>query len=273
MKFKTIFMLFNAVVLMAFLFVALVPFIMLGSEFSQLFWTQNWILVLLFVLFIVILDGYFILNWKLFIYLEQENWPALMGYLENKIFEKEQFKFRYMNLYVNTSLSVSNLEKIHRLELEIREKKPEMLIPMALPLGLPYLLKKDDQSAAEYFRDVLKLKGLKHKTWLQWCLAFILIGQRQVEEAVGPLLDAMKSEKHDGVLMLLILFLLDSLRIHVPSEEQDEITRHNMELKIKVQDKNTWEKMLSKSRDRNLLPTLLISLLKEARQWIVQLEG
>jgi len=273
MKFKTIFLLFNLVVLFAFLFVALVPFIMLGSDFSQLFWSQNWILVLLFFLFIVLLDSYFILNWKLFIFLEKEDWAGLMSYLEDRIFTQGKLKNRYLTLYVNTCLSVSNLDKIYRLEMEIREKKPEALPVMALPLGIPYLLKKDMDKSEEYFSQVLQLQHLKDQTWLQWCLAFSLISQKKIEAAVDPLIDGLKREKKDAVLQLLLLFLLDSLRAHVPSEEQEMITQRTMELKPLVQSSAQWEKALGRSKDKNLLPTLLGSLLKDAREWILQVEA
>jgi len=273
MKFKTIFLLFNLVVLFAFLFVALVPFFMLGSDFSRLFWTQNWILVVLFFCFILLLDGYFILNWKLFIYLENEDWAGLMAYLEERIFQQGKMKLRYLSLYVNTCLSVSNLDKIHRLEMEVREKKIEMLGALALPFGIPYLLKKDDSRTEDYFREVLKLDNLKEPSWINWCLAFSLISQKKIEFAVNPLIIALKEEKKDQVLLLLVLFMLDSLRTEIPTEDQELVTSSTLTLKEKIGSHSAWEKALAKSKDRNLLPTLLGSLLKDARDWLSQVKG
>ena len=49
MKFKAIFVIFNLIILVSFLFIFLIPFFMLGWDYTQVFWTENWSVALVFV--------------------------------------------------------------------------------------------------------------------------------------------------------------------------------------------------------------------------------
>ena len=53
-------------------------------------------------------------------------------YLEEKIYVKGQFRRQYIRLMINTSLAVSNLDKIDRLAKEISDRKPGLLPRYAL---------------------------------------------------------------------------------------------------------------------------------------------
>ncbi len=66
MKFKTIFILFNAVIIFSFLIIYFMPLMMLGWEYATVFWSKNWFLPLLFAGVLALLNTYFISNWKLF---------------------------------------------------------------------------------------------------------------------------------------------------------------------------------------------------------------
>jgi len=70
MKFKTIYILFNAVILISFAFIFFMPLLLLGSDYFSLFVAKNWIAGVLFVITLIIINGYFLANWKLFRLLE-----------------------------------------------------------------------------------------------------------------------------------------------------------------------------------------------------------
>ena len=103
MKFKTIFFLFNGIILFSFLFIALMPLFVLGGEYTRIFWGENWFLALLFLIFISVLDAYFMMNWKMFSYLKKEDWPGLTAYLEKEIYEKQRLSARNIKMMINTS--------------------------------------------------------------------------------------------------------------------------------------------------------------------------
>ena len=273
MKFKTIFILFNIIVLFAFLFITLIPLIMLGNEYSSLFWSQNWILVALFILFIGILDGYFLMNWKLFHYLEEEDWPGLLYYLEEKIFDKKRLNKRYATLYINGALSVSNLDKIDRLEAEIRSKKPDLFRSTGLQLGVNRLLKKDASGSEGFFRDVLAMDKVRDREWLLWCLAFSCYSDKRTEEAVEPLMEILESKVKDPVLRLLDCYLLDTLRDNIPLEKQGLLSDKTLALKKETLSLSAWNRALEKSRERNILSVFMSSLIEDAYKWIGQIEG
>jgi hypothetical protein len=272
-KFKTIFILFNIIVIFAFLFITLIPLIMLGSEYSSLFWSQNWILVAVFILFISILDGYFIKNWKLFRYLEEEDWPGLLFYLEEQIFDRKKLNKRYITLYINGALSVSNLDKIDRLEAEVRDKKPELLSFSGLQFGINRLLKRDSGGAEEYFREILSLEKLKDREWIQWCLAFSCYSDKRPEDAMEPLMAILESSVKDPVLRLLDCYLLDTLRDKVPLEKQELLSNKTLILKKEIVSQTAWNRALEKSRESNILSVFMSSLIEDAHKWIGQIEG
>ncbi|NLJ47390.1 MAG: hypothetical protein GX430_12650, partial [Treponema sp.] len=62
MKFKTIFILFNAVVAFSFLFIFLFPLFILGGEYAVGFWKTNWFLGILFLVILGILNWFFLSN-------------------------------------------------------------------------------------------------------------------------------------------------------------------------------------------------------------------
>ncbi len=273
MKFKTIFILFNVIVLFAFLFITLIPLIMLGSEYSSLFWSQNWILVALFVIFIGLLDGYFIMNWKLFHYLEEEDWPGLLSFLEEKIFERKHLSKRYASLYINGALSVSNLDKIDRLEAEIREKKPALFKTTGLQFGVNRLLKRNNAEAEDFFKEILAMEKIRDREWLLWCLAFSSYSDKRTDEALEPLMAILESKAKDPVLRLLDLYLLDTLRDQVPLEKQTLLSEKTLSLKKDTQSASSWNRALEKSRENNILSVFMSSLIEDAYKWIGQIEG
>ena len=273
MKFKTIFILFNIIVIFAFLFITLIPLIMLGSEYSSLFWSQNWILVIVFVFFIGVLDGYFIVNWKLFHYLEEEDWPGLLFFLEEMIFDKKKLTRRYINLYINGALSVSNLEKIDRLEAEVRDKKPDFLARSGLQFGINRLLKRDSAGTETFLKEILAMDKVKDREWINWCLAFSCYSDKRPDDAMEPLLLILESSTKDKVLRLLDYYLLDTLRDKVPLEKQSLLSEQTMNLKKEIISLTAWNRALEKSRENSILSVFMSSLIEDAYKWIGQIEG
>ena len=263
MKFKTIFFLFNAIILFSFLFIALMPLFVLGGEYTRIFWKENWFLALIFLLFISVLDGYFLMNWKMFTLLEKEDWPGLIAYLERQIYEKKKITSRNIRMMVNTSLTVSNLDKISRLEKEVSDKKPEILAKHGILLGIPYLLEQNLEEGKAFFTGCINNASEKDKPWLQWCYAFLLLSGREKDEAAPYLSDLGRSGK-DQVLKLLSIYLLST--IASPGDGEPEALKKSFLDENPSREK--LEKIITRTKGDNVVVLLLSSILDDARNWL-----
>ena len=263
MKFKTIFFLFNGIILFSFLFIALMPFFILGAEYTRIFWQENWILALIFLLFISVLDGYFIINWKMFSLLEREDWSGLTAYLEREVYEKNRINNRNIRMMVNASLTISNLEKIGRLRKEVSERKPELLGRFGTMLGLPYILQRDKEAGGEFFRECMNRASKGDLPWLQWCYSFLLMSDGEFDEASSYLKD-LAGERKDTVLQLLSLYLLSTIT-NGSDNEQDELKRAFLS---KYPRKETLTRIINRSKGNNVVVLLLSSILEDGQNWM-----
>lgn len=267
MKFKSIFFLFNIVVLFSFSLIFLLPLILLSGSYSSVFWMDNWYLALIFVLLIAALDSYFIINWKLFIYLEKEDWNNLTQYLEEKLYVKGQFRKQYIKLMINTSLAVSNLDKIDRLAKEISDRKPKLLSRYALLLGIPLFLNGKTSEALIHYGTYKDINETKDLNWVKWVYAFSLIRNNNIEMAESVLLEIIEN-KIDDVLKILVLYSLNS--INSKSQTADSSLDEHIE---KYSDEKKWINYVDSLRNKNIFILLLTGILEEARKWEKSSEG
>ncbi|QEN07159.1 hypothetical protein EXM22_03835 [Oceanispirochaeta crateris] len=264
MKFKTIFFLFNGIILFSFLFIALMPLFVLGAEYTRIFWGENWFLALLFLIFISVLDAYFMINWKMFSLLEKEDWPGLTSYLETEIYEKKRLSSRNIRMMVNTSLTISNLDKIIRLEKEVSEKKPSLLSRYGAMLGIPYLLNQNKEEGKIYFKDCIAQSSAKDLPWLEWCYSFLLLADQKLDEA-KTYLSSLSAQTKDSILRLLSLYLLST----ISGKAQDEALVQNKRSFIEqYPDRQSLEKDVLKSKNKNIVVLLLSSVLDDSQNWL-----
>ena len=77
MKFKTIFLLFNIIIVISFVFIFFMPVFMLGADYGITFWQKNWPLAIFFVLILAAFNGFFLSNWQVFSLIEAERWDSI----------------------------------------------------------------------------------------------------------------------------------------------------------------------------------------------------
>ena len=263
MKFKIIFILFNIVILVSFLVIYFMPLIMLGWDYTKVFWSRNWGLPVLFVAIIGLLNAYFVFNWKLFTLLEREDWPSLITYLERRIFEKKIIITQQVRILVNAYLVRSDLDAIAKLEEFIKEQKPNVLSRFALIFGLPYLLRNDSDEMAAYFAGFVGQKG-KDGTWIRWNYAFALVLQGKKDEA-EQMLGGVCAEQGEPVLSLLSAYLLESLQPEDGSRRRlVEDGRNRLKKRYTP---TLWAREVEKSRN-NVQVVILAKLVEEATDWL-----
>jgi hypothetical protein len=263
MKFKIIFILFNIVILVSFLVIYFMPLVMLGWDYTRVFWGRNWGLPVVFVAIIGLLNAYFVFNWKLFTMLEREDWPALIAYLERRMYERKLIVTQQVRILVNAYLVRPDLGAIEKLEAFVREHKPRVLPRFALVFGIPYLLRNNSDEMESYFSRFVDIKS-KDGGWLRWNYGFALILQGKKEEAENRLVSVC-GEKTESVLSLLAVYLLDSLK------PEDDAAITLIEAKRASLRKRYTEAMWAKEVERgrnNIQVVILSKLVDEATEWL-----
>lgn len=217
MKFRTIFILFNVVIVTSFLFVFLLPLFLLGPEPSLAFWRGNWYLALVFLLLIAALNSFFLLNRKTFSLVEKEDWGELSAHLVGLMFPKSRFSSSRVRLLVNAYLLQSDIAGIERLEAELAAKKPAVLRRNALLFGVTRLLRNRPEEAASFFEKYLESRDVESRDWLRFDYGFSLVLQKKSADALPFLEEGCRSR--DPVLCLLAAYLLGSVGAACAADE------------------------------------------------------
>ena len=262
MKFKLIFILFNAIILISFLAIYFMPLIMLGWDYTRVFWGRNWGLPLFFVAVIGLLNTYFILNWKVFTLLEREDWPRLISHLEHRIYKKRVILGQQVKILVNAYLVHSELEAIGKLEEFVRDRKPKLLPKSVLAFGIPYLLRNEAEEMERYFSQFVHIRG-REGPWVRWNYAFSLIlkgDKKNAESALAGLCE----EKTEPVLGLLSAYLLYSLK---PESDQAALAGRRRTLLRSRYTPSQWAREVERSRS-SVHVVVLQKLIEEATDWM-----
>lgn len=264
MKFKTIFIVFNLVIVFSFAFIFFMPLLMLGQGYFPLMLEQNLIPALLFVFTLIIINSYFLSNWKLFNLLEAENWPQLIEFLEEEIFTRNRIRGSYIKMLINAYLLSSAIEKITSLEAHIAERKPLLINRYAIHFGIPYLLKRSPGEAENYFSKLIAASKVHSRVWVQWNYAFSLMQQHKFDDA-KEILMALAENRKDHLLLLLTLYLLDSF------SKNDAVVAAAVsagcEYLKKRYTQNSFQKKLERSH-KNIEVLLLSRIFDDALGWL-----
>jgi hypothetical protein len=268
-KFKTIYILFNAVILVSFALIFFLPLIMLGPEYFSIFVSRNWIAGMLFLATLVIINVYFLRNWRLFRLLEQEDWPALIQLLEDRVYRRKRLMRNNIKMLVNAYLITSRLGEILSLSAFVEQNRPELIKRFALPFGIPYLLQNDPKAAERFFGKFRQVKGATDYHWLVWNYAFALLQQKQVEAARTALLDVLDQEP-EPVLRLLTLYMLDS--VSGKDDEYGSLIETGRGELTRRYTPESWGRAVD-SASKNLEVVLLAPIVRDASAWLFPKTG
>lgn len=261
---KAIFLLLNAVLGVAFLVIFLTPLFLVGGDWFSLFWTRNWPIALVFAVTLAAIDTYFLLNWKLFTALENENWAEVAGFLEGRILRRGWITAGRVRLLLNTYLVTSNTEGILALEAYLAKKRPSLLAKFSLPFGIPHLLAKDPAASEAWFRAQLERPRLADRDWTRWNHAFCLLQARRRDDARSVLTDLV-DQVTDPVLLLLAVYLLEA--IPQPDTAAQARVAARRESLRSAHTPSSIQKAIEKS-GANIQVVVLSKLLQDATQWL-----
>jgi len=275
MKFRTIFMLFNIVILSSFAFVFLMPVFVLGPSSTMDFWKDNWYLGLFFILLIAGLNAFFLANRRVFVLVEREDWGGLSAYLVKTMFGSDpsrpgRFRSSRVRLLINAYLLQSDAEGIARLESELAAKRPDLLRKNALLFGVTRLLAGRSAEAESFLKDYLGAKDADFPDWLGFDYGFSLIMQKRIVEA-RPYVEAALLSR-DAVLRALAAYMLGTL---CSEAEADEAARESArekaaaarELLRKRFDEGRWAKEVERAKAEVHI-VILSKLVDESGRWL-----
>jgi hypothetical protein len=271
MKFRTIFILFNVVILTSFVFVFLLPIFLLGAGSSLAFWKDNWYLAGLFLVLLGGLNGFFLLNRKTFSLVEREDWGALSAHLVSLMFPKGRFRSGQVRLLVNAYLLQSDVAGIERLESELAAKKPELLRRNALLFGVTRLLRNKSDEAEAFFASYLDSKDVESRPWLRFDYGFSLVLQKRAAEALPYLEEGAKAR--DPVLCLLSAYLLGSVGASSKDGEERtscvataEAARESLKKRFAAA---KWNKEVDRAKSEVHI-VILSKLIDDAGRWLYE---
>jgi len=272
MKFKTIFILFNVVVGVSFLFVFLMPFFVLGASYSLEFWKGNWPLALFFVAVLAVLNVFYASNRVVLSLVEREDWNGLSSWLSTRVFDRGILKPVYVRFLVSTALNRSDLATIDRLEAVLREKKPALLARNAVLFGVVYLLRNDAVASERFFSGMAGRRDADSSGWLSFDHGFSLVLLHRESEAVAPLKRAA-GRSSDAVLVLLASYLLGTMcAAAAAGTERDALdafaSGRRREL-AKRYGPERWSREIERARGEVHI-VILTKLVDEASRWLRQ---
>lgn len=274
MKFRTIFILFNVVIVASFLFVFLMPFFILGAAYSFAFWKSNWYLALFFIVLIAGLNTFFLTNRRVFLLVEREDWSALAAYLVDQIFRKGRYKPNHIRLLVNAYLLQSDVGGIERLETELAAKKPALLRKHAVLFGVTRLLRNRSAEAESFFASYLDAKDVEAAPWLRFDYAFSLVLQKRIVDALPYLREGLASK--DAVLALLSAYILASLgAASVGPEDRTELVELTEDARTRLKRRfpgKRWARELERAKNEVHI-VILTKLIDDASAWLISEKG
>lgn len=266
MKFKSIFLFFNIVLIFSFGFIFLMPLFAVSPDFALEFWSQSWYMGLGFLLVLLALDGFFLSQWKLFRFLEKEDWAGLKDHLQVQVFEKKKFSSRNIRFYINACLLTSTASDIGVLREAVVKQAPRQAQRWALGLGLPFILEGKGDPVVQYFGEMKDKKGVREAPWLRLAYAFGLMLTKTYGR-LGPELLPLTGAKNPPALRLIALYLLNNIRSADPTlgPKVDGLLPGLKSL----MDRPAWENYLERARDKHMLLVFLSRLADEALDWLL----
>jgi hypothetical protein len=211
MKFKTIFIIFNAIILLAFLFFFTMPLFMYGTNQFFLSLSKTWIALAIFITILGLFNTYFIINWHFFHLLEKEDWFGLIKHMEHKIYTKKSVTRYNVKFLINFYICTSNIEGIKKLKDYLKFHKPNLIGFFAIQFGIPYLLTQKFDEAKDFFEKLLTLPHVRGKDWIRWNYGISLMKLDQKEDARLEFLSLL-SFRNNPIVYVLSLYMLDSLK-------------------------------------------------------------
>ena len=252
LKFKSVIIFFNVLMILFLGVMLIIPLVILGKDLAFVFLRSSWFIAPLILLALTFLDVYFALNYKIYALLEKEDWPALIQELENKVLQKNRYSSRLVKLLINSYLVLSDVNSVTALEKRLSITKSSLLNENALSFSAARILSKDYQGSVEFlapkYAGEFKGKG-SNAEWVRFYYGFSLLLSRNFEAAADVLI-LLAREGRDGIPAgLSAYFLSENLSAFLPLRSEnlkEEANAAKDRVKRSLHRRSDWDKELKR---------------------------
>ncbi|MGI9255345.1 MAG: hypothetical protein ACR2PY_00245 [Salinispira sp.] len=265
MRYRLAFIIFNIIIIAAFLFASFLPAFMLGMEYMFAVWERSWLSPVLFLAILLILDAYFIYNWKFFAYLEKKDWTGLQAYLDKQISEKKRIAHSKFLILLNTYVIQGKFDTICDIGTLIKTRHPALFKRTIHSFGAAYIVRKDYEGLINFFQDILKDREITATGWADWMVAFANFRTGEMEIA-GKRLLIIAMNARDEMLRLLSLYLLIEF---VEFDVSDEICKKFLTQIRNKYSPSSWSKKIE-ARKNQFHILLFSDFIEQAGEWCMK---
>jgi len=253
----------------------ILPLAALGKALAVDFYRDCWYLAPLVFAVLVLVDCYFVVNYRIYVLLEKEDWPALIQELEQRVVRKGRYNGRLVKLLAASYLVISDANSVTGLEKKLGIAKPRLVNDNALIFGTARVLSKDYQGAVEFFGSrisgQMSGKSRDRAEWLRWYFGFSLLLARRFEEAADCFI-LLAREGRNGILAgLSSYFLEETLAPFLPrrKELRDEAAAGRERVRKELKTRSDWEREL-KPVKTEVYAVVLLSYIGKAENYLYQ---
>ena len=272
MKIQSIFILFNAILVIFIVLIGFFPTLILGADMASFFWRNNWFLLLVFVFILAAFDVFYFSHRRLYSLLEKEDWPALAHYLEDKIFRQGKYSKRLVRLLANSYIILSDSSAVINLESKASIVKASLVDDNVLVFGTAMILGKDFPGAVRFFEARLGTVKPALRIWVAWYFAFSLLLNRQYEKARVEFSRLVLASDDEVITGLSAFILANTIMKALPEYklvlESITIDGRNKALKALPQEKD-WEREIGRIKTE-VHALVLSKILLETGQWLYE---
>jgi hypothetical protein len=260
---------FSIILIVITLITALLPL-----KFSQAGYAVNFrhltLPLLLFMAFLLIfMSIFFLFNYRLFLLLEREDWPALAYYLEQKIFVKGKYSSRNVRLLASSYLVISDFQSVSKLENKALLAKPSLVDKNVLIFGAAKVLSGSHTEAAAFFQSHLGKSMKEDKQWVRWFCGFSQLLSGAFNQAEPDFSSLAVSSDNALITGLSAYFLHNSIAKHsLNPNECRETAKNSRERVIKtIKNAENWKKEAEKMRTEIHI-AVIRKYIDEAGKWL-----
>jgi hypothetical protein len=174
LKFKYLIIAFSILIVLFLLITALLPMFAPDMVYAANLRYMTSPLLIFISVILVCFGIFFLINYRLFLLLEREDWPALAYYLEQKIFVKNKYNSRYVKLLASSYMVISDYPSIIKLENKAFLAKKSVVEKNVLIFGAARVISGDYNGAAAFFETHLEKSKLRKEDieWVNWFYGF-----------------------------------------------------------------------------------------------------
>jgi hypothetical protein len=220
---------------------------------------------------LVCLGIFFLFNYRLFLLLEREDWPALAYYLEQKVFVKNRYNNRYVRLLASSYMVMSDYPSVLKLENKAFLVKKSVVEKNVLIFGSARVISGDYKGAATFFKTHLEKGRLRRQDleWIRWFYGFSWLLGSTFDKAEHEFL-SMAVSSSDAIISGISAYFLANNLANKSLRQQDCLSaaENGRDRVLSVlKDFEGWEKEVKKA-ETEIHIAIIRKYIDEAGVWL-----